>query len=71
MLRFYSVSPESGIVEKAEEMKVDLIIVGSHGYSRWERLLLGSVSDPVCRSCPLLRFGSQKIEVLAYKWIIW
>lgn len=40
-------SPDSRIVEKAEEMKADLIIVGSHGYNRWERLLLGSVSDSV------------------------
>jgi nucleotide-binding universal stress UspA family protein len=40
-------SPESRIVETAEEMKADLIIVGSHGYNRWERLLLGSVSDSV------------------------
>ncbi len=45
-------SPESGIVEKAEEMKADLIIVGSHGYSRWERLLLGSVSDSVVHHAP-------------------
>lgn len=40
-------SPESRIVETAEEMGCDLIIVGSHGYSRWERLLLGSVSQSV------------------------
>ncbi|MBX3289800.1 MAG: universal stress protein [Acidobacteria bacterium] len=40
-------SPESRIVETAEETGCDLIIVGSHGYSRWERLLLGSVSQSV------------------------
>ena len=40
-------TPESRIVETAEEMHADLIIVGSHGYNRWERLLLGSVSDSV------------------------
>ncbi len=40
-------SPERKIVETAEEMKADLIIVGSHGYNRWERLLLGSISDSV------------------------
>ncbi|MEM4169723.1 MAG: universal stress protein, partial [Thermoproteota archaeon] len=32
-------SPESCIVETAEKMKADLIIVGSHSYNRWERLL--------------------------------
>jgi len=45
-------SPESEIVEKAEALKADLIIVGSHGYNRWERLLLGSVSDSVVHHAP-------------------
>lgn len=40
-------SPDSRIVETAEEMKTDLIVLGSHGYKQWERLLLGSVSDSV------------------------
>ena len=30
----------------------DLIIVGSHDYNRWERLLLGSVSDSVIHHAP-------------------
>lgn len=45
-------SPESRIVETAEEMNADLIIVGSHGYNSWERLLLGSVSDSVVHHAP-------------------
>ena len=45
-------SPESRIVEAAEKMTADLIIVGSHGYNRWERLLLGSVSDSVVHHAP-------------------
>lgn len=45
-------SPDSRIVEAAEEMRPDLVVVGSHGYSRWERLLLGSVSDSVVRHSP-------------------
>ena len=40
-------SPDSRIVETAEEIGAELIILGSHGHSRWERLLLGSVSDSV------------------------
>ena len=40
-------SPDSRIVETAEETGADLIILGSHGYKRWERLLLGSVSSSV------------------------
>ena len=40
-------SPDSRIVETAEEMNADLIVIGSHGYKQWERLLLGSISDSV------------------------
>lgn len=45
-------SPESRIVELADEMKPELVVVGSHGYSGWERLLLGSVSDAVVHHAP-------------------
>lgn len=45
-------SPESRIVETAEDLGADLIIVGSHGYNRWERLLLGSVSQSVVHHAP-------------------
>ncbi|MFM9904273.1 MAG: universal stress protein [Pyrinomonadaceae bacterium] len=45
-------SPDSRIVETAEEMHADLIIIGSHGYKSWERLLLGSVSDSVVHHAP-------------------
>lgn len=45
-------SPESRIVETAEAVHPDIIVLGSHGYSRWERLLLGSVSDSVVHHAP-------------------
>ncbi len=45
-------SPDSRIVETAEEMGADLIVLGSHGYKRWERLLLGSVSNSVVHHAP-------------------
>ncbi|MFN6963382.1 MAG: universal stress protein [Pyrinomonadaceae bacterium] len=45
-------SPDNRIVEAAEQLGADLIIVGSHGYNRWERLLLGSVSDSVVHHAP-------------------
>lgn len=45
-------TPESRIVEAAESSGTDLIIVGSHGYNRWERLLLGSVSQSVVQHAP-------------------
>lgn len=40
-------SPIHVIVDESEEFKAELIIVGSHGYGTWNRLLLGSVSQGV------------------------
>jgi nucleotide-binding universal stress UspA family protein len=44
------------IVNLVEELKVDLIAVGSRGRSRTKRALMGSVSDSVVRHahCPVL-----------------
>lgn len=40
-------SPKRTIVEEAEAWGADLVVVGSHGYKSWERMLLGSVSQAV------------------------
>jgi nucleotide-binding universal stress UspA family protein len=40
-------SAASAILEEAERWKPDLIVVGSHGYGAWHRLVLGSVSQAV------------------------
>jgi nucleotide-binding universal stress UspA family protein len=40
-------SPRPVILDEAESWGSDLIVVGSHGYSAWKRLLLGSVSQAV------------------------
>lgn len=40
-------SPQSVILEEAEKWKADLIVVGSHGYGTWHRLILGSVSQAI------------------------
>ena len=39
--------PRSVILDEAESWGADLIVVGSHGYCTWERILLGSVSQAV------------------------
>ncbi len=40
-------SPKRVILDEANNCNADLIVVGSHGYPAWERLLLGSVSQAV------------------------
>lgn len=40
-------SPKRVILDEAKNWQADLIVVGSHGYPTWERLLLGSVSQAV------------------------
>jgi nucleotide-binding universal stress UspA family protein len=46
----------SSIVELAELLPADLIVMGTHGSSGFERLLLGSVTEKVLRRapCPVL-----------------
>ncbi|HLG17872.1 MAG TPA: universal stress protein [Blastocatellia bacterium] len=39
--------PKHAILDEAESWGADLIVVGSHGYSGFTRLLLGSVSQAV------------------------
>jgi nucleotide-binding universal stress UspA family protein len=45
-----------GILAKADEMPADLLVVGTHGRSGFERLVLGSVTEKVLRraACPVL-----------------
>jgi nucleotide-binding universal stress UspA family protein len=45
-----------GILEQAEGMRADLIVIGTHGRSGFERLVLGSVAERVLRKagCPVL-----------------
>lgn len=48
--------PGPAIVEAAEAEQADMVVVGTRGRSRVERLVLGSVSDHVVRHapCPIL-----------------
>jgi hypothetical protein len=43
----YSGKPYEAIITTAKEKKADLIVVGSHGRSGIDRLLMGSVTERV------------------------
>ena len=45
-------SPQRVVVEEAQKWGADLIVVGSHGYGFWSRLMLGSVSNTVVHHAP-------------------
>jgi nucleotide-binding universal stress UspA family protein len=49
-------SPAKRIVDHAEETSADLIVMGTHGRSGFDHLLLGSVAEKVVRAarCPVL-----------------
>jgi len=48
--------PVSEILRVAREMPADLIVMGTHGRTGLERLLMGSVAEEVLRkaTCPVL-----------------
>jgi nucleotide-binding universal stress UspA family protein len=45
-------SPSKEIVDYAEENDIDVVVMGTHGRSGVDRLLLGSVAERVLRSSP-------------------
>ena len=44
--------PEDAIVEEAQSWGADLIVLGSHGYGRMRRVVLGSVAGAVVAKAP-------------------
>jgi nucleotide-binding universal stress UspA family protein len=62
-------TPQALILERAEEWRADLIIVGSHGQTSAADALLGSVTDSIIRHahCPVLivRSGKHTGRILA------
>jgi nucleotide-binding universal stress UspA family protein len=48
--------PSAEILDKARTMSCDLLVLGTHGYSGFDRLVLGSVAEKVMRKaeCPVL-----------------
>ena len=54
--------PYGAIVDCAENERIDLIVMSSHGRSGLSRMLIGSVTDKVLRaaSCPVLVVPLEK-----------
>jgi nucleotide-binding universal stress UspA family protein len=45
-------NPKDAIIEESREWGADLIVVGSHGYGRLKRMVLGSVAGAVVANAP-------------------
>jgi universal stress protein A len=54
-------NPHHEILNEAEERKVDLIVVATHGHSGMEHILFGSTADRIVRHshCPVLTVRPQ------------
>ncbi|MEO8377799.1 MAG: universal stress protein [Candidatus Sumerlaeota bacterium] len=44
--------PADEILAAAKDLDTDLIVIGTHGYKGWKRLLLGSAAQKVVRDAP-------------------
>jgi len=55
------------VLEEAERLPIDLVVMGSHGSSGFERLVMGSVTEKVLRKapCPVLTVGPPAAEQAA------
>ncbi len=59
-------TPSEVILEKADELDVNLVILGSHGKTGLSRLLMGSVAESVVRKakCPVLIVKAEEKEFI-------
>ncbi|ACF45918.1 MAG: universal stress protein [Prosthecochloris sp.] len=59
-------TPSEIILEKAAELDVNLIILGSHGKTGLSRLLMGSVAESVVRKaqCPVLIVKAEETDFI-------
>ena len=48
--------PRDAVIQAANQLKADLVVMGTHGRRGWRRALLGSVAEEVVRGarCPVL-----------------
>jgi len=64
------------IVRHARDLDADLIVMGTHGRSGFDRFTLGSVTEKVLRkaSCPVLTLppgAARVVEAVEYRQILW
>ena len=54
--------PISAIVRFAQEHHIDLIVIGTHGWTGWRRMLLGSQAESIVRRapCPVITVKSRR-----------
>jgi nucleotide-binding universal stress UspA family protein len=59
--------PAGAVLREAERLPIDLVVMGSHGASGFERLVMGSVSEKVLRKapCPVLTVGPPAARAAA------
>ncbi|MEP7267839.1 MAG: universal stress protein [Saprospiraceae bacterium] len=57
--------PAQAIVDRAKEIKADLIIMGSHGRKGMNRILMGSVAESVLRhaNCGVIIYKSKSLKL--------
>ncbi len=62
VIRESTEAPHYPLLDIAKEMKVELIVIGSHGRSGIEKAIFGSVAEKLCRraTCPVLTIRSLK-----------
>ena len=58
-------APARAIVQLASDVSADLVVVGTHGRSGFDRLMFGSVAEKVVRSapCPVLTVRPKTVPI--------
>jgi len=58
-------NPADEIARSAKNEKADLIVIGTHGFTGWRHLVLGSVAEKVVRlsHCPVLTIPAHREPV--------
>ena len=58
--------PSHEIVEAAKDFDVDLIVIATHGYTRWKHFCIGSTAERVVRAapCPVMVVREKEHEFI-------